>query len=295
MLGVFKKESKQPEMSFDVEQYKKQALRILEVFDSFCSANGLRYSIAYGTMLGAIRHKGFIPWDDDVDVMMPRPDYDRFIKLTKKGLANGYKVISLYNCKNYYLKWAKIIDNNTTLIETFNHKDCILGTFIDVFPIDGLDNNIIIADKSYHSVKKILNKASIVGLNPFSSSISIRNRIKSLFYRLLGYNMNALLLKADQKSSLVPFDMANSVMDYSTINKYRAAFSPFLFNHLITVQFENINVKCLEKYDAYLLMIYGDYMKLPPIELRVSHHYHYFIDLNRRWTMEELRNEETCN
>ena len=117
-----------------LNKYKSKVLEVLKYTIKFCEKNNLKYYLADGSALGCVRHKGYIPWDDDIDIYMPRKDYNRLISLKEKVSLDGYTVKSLKD-KNYYLTFAKIYDSNTTVWE---FKDCpdILGVYVDIFPLD---------------------------------------------------------------------------------------------------------------------------------------------------------------
>ena len=133
----------------NLSEIKKIELDILRAFRSFCEKNSLRYFLAYGTLLGAVRHGGFIPWDDDIDVAMPRTDYERFLKEFRD---ERYEVYDLSK-KGYFYPFAKLCDTTTVLIEEMSVKNSI-GVYIDIFPMDGIADN----DQSQHSKAKRLMK-----------------------------------------------------------------------------------------------------------------------------------------
>ena len=118
-------------------ELRRIQLDLLIAFDKFCAANELHYSLDYGTLLGAVRHQGFIPWDDDIDISMPRPDYDRFLSLTKNGLGI-YEVRSGEYTPGYFYPIAKMIDPRTILVEHTIGDAHIMGVYLDIFPLDGL-------------------------------------------------------------------------------------------------------------------------------------------------------------
>ena len=118
------------------EELKAIQLDLLQKTADFCKENGIRYYLCGGTLLGAIRHKGYIPWDDDIDISMPRPDYDRFISMFNKP-ENDYQVIDMSNNKKYGLPFAKVHDTRTFVDELQYTKDQF-GVYIDIFPIDGV-------------------------------------------------------------------------------------------------------------------------------------------------------------
>ena len=123
-----------------VEELQKIELEILKYIDKVCKENNLTYFLAYGTLIGAIRHKGFIPWDDDVDIQMPRDDYNKLCDILKE--ENGrYKLLDHKEGLGYIYPFAKVIDSNTRLIETGLTETVNMGVYIDIFPIDGTPND----------------------------------------------------------------------------------------------------------------------------------------------------------
>lgn len=126
------------------EEHKKIQLSILRDIDVFCQKNQIKYFLAFGTLLGAIRHKGFIPWDDDIDIAMPRPDYNKFI-LSFNGMVDNLKVLAPEIDLDYYAPYANVYDTRTVLEEKgTSHLKFEIGVKIDVFPIDGVPTNKIV-------------------------------------------------------------------------------------------------------------------------------------------------------
>ena len=121
--------------NYDIKELQQRILNILLEFDKVCARHGLRYCICGGTMIGAVRHKGFIPWDDDLDVSMPRPDYERLIAHAKEWLPEPLEFVCAENDPLYPLPFGKIQDASTTLIER-RHLYYLGGCYIDIFPFD---------------------------------------------------------------------------------------------------------------------------------------------------------------
>ncbi len=120
-----------------LEEQKKIILNILVDFDRVCRNNNIRYTLAYGSLLGAVRHKGFIPWDDDIDIIVAREDYNRLMLILNNELTSNHEFITVKNNKGFSAPLAKIIDNTTVLIQLGKTTDSIsLGAYIDVFVYD---------------------------------------------------------------------------------------------------------------------------------------------------------------
>ena len=126
--------------SYDIDTLHSHILQILLSVDRVCREHGIRYYCWAGTMLGAVRHHGFIPWDDDMDICMPRPDYDRFMFHASEWLPEPLEALSIETSADFPGTFGKIVDSSTTLIER-GHSDYVAGIYIDVFPIDGITGN----------------------------------------------------------------------------------------------------------------------------------------------------------
>ena len=136
-----------------LEELKKVELDILIWFADICEQEKLNYTLSYGTLLGAVRHKGFIPWDDDIDVAMPRPDYEKFIEYCNTHETH-YKLIDIHNDKGYNYLFAKVYDPNTTIVEKYaNRFKANYGVYIDIFPVDGFGDDLDYALKFYNQYK----------------------------------------------------------------------------------------------------------------------------------------------
>ena len=243
------------------QDIKRTSLEILKVVHDFCIKNNIKYSLFFGTLLGAIRHKGFIPWDDDIDIAMPRDDYERFISTFSD--INFY-VVSCKNDHKYYLPWAKVCDKNTLKIENSFHK-YKLGFNIDVFPVDYIDSedNYLSIRRKERNVIKNLNNANFKGKNIF------KNILKSIFIRP---RANIFARKIDNmfvEQSSKKYSLINGV--YNDDLKY--LFEGDIFQDLIEVPFDDYKFLCSALYDEILNVHYGkDYLKLPPQSSRNSTH-----------------------
>ena len=275
---------------------KKFRLKLIETFrafDAFCKRHQIQYYTAGGTLIGAVRHKGLIPWDDDVDVWMLRKDYERF--LTFRGQVEGHYDIMDSRDENYWLlSLAKFVDTDTTLWE-FEHYPCITGVYIDIFPLDECDADKAMAlRKEYdetsfkltyamakHSLRQFVTLLSHRDLGTFKSYLK-----DSLYYRpryqkyLQEYEACVQKIKTSKGEMYVAFD---------GLYQEREIYKKEWLAEIVKLPFEDMEVDAPVGYHEILTQVYGDYMQLPPVEKRVSHHHHYFMDLDRRWTIDEIR------
>lgn len=274
-----------------MDELKTRLLETFKFAKEFFDKHGLRYVGCGGTVLGAVRHGGFIPWDDDIDIYMPRADYNRLIALGAEMKTSGYEVISVAD-EGYYCPFAKISDMRSTVWE-FERLPYIMGVFIDVFPIDEFDESdeVITARQycSHHYFDKYINAVSDYSFGWFvdralhfdvhSMGLYVLNKVRSC--RKEKY-LNAFL---EFEKSYVGGKGDSCVCVTQWEGKI---FRSEWFHDVIEWQFEDTTVTIPRDYDAYLRRLYGDYMQLPPEDKRVSHP-HYFCDLNQRLTISEIK------
>ena len=249
-------------------------LDILKDVHQFCISNNIRYSLAYGTLIGAVRHKGFIPWDDDIDIIMPRPDYEKFCMTFKSG--KSYKVFSPV-MGDSYIGYARVCD----LERTWAHSMpwCIkspTGIWIDIFPIDGLDPEVHGTESDFKRLSD-LNKKRLIGRFPkdnLSRPMPPLRFIRTIAKKVAFCWCNVEKTVSEYEDFIKSKDFNKSEFcgnrsfcAYYHKEKYRRS----LFDDYIDIEFEGSMFKAIAKYDEYLRTIYGDYMKLPPIEKRVRH------------------------
>ena len=126
------------EKKLTVDDARKVELGILKYIDSVCRSNNIPYCLDYGTLLGAIRHKGFIPWDDDIDISMKRDDYERFVELMQSNTPSQYRLLTDKTCEGYYYEYGKMVDTSTRLVETDIMEIPEMGVWVDIFPKDNI-------------------------------------------------------------------------------------------------------------------------------------------------------------
>ena len=280
-----------------LKSYKNKLVDTLASFDAFCSNHALRYFACSGTAIGAIRHKGFIPWDDDVDVYMPRSDYDRLLSL--RHLLNGtnYTVKSLGD-KEYIYAFAKYYDITTTLVETDTFPNCVIGVYVDVFPLDEVSgsfeeiyekkNNYSVEYRHFQDTYLKISKRMILSCLYHRDFI----RLKKLFSILLMSSQRKMIERSKflQIEAEWSKEKGNLVMTHSCIYPLeKELFPKSWFDDYIYVDFENIKIRLSNHYDEYLTHLFGDYMTPPPKENRVSDHSHFYLNLKEGLVATELK------
>lgn len=250
----------------ELEELKRLQLDILSEVDVFCKQHDLCYSLAYGSLLGAVRHKGFIPWDDDIDIWMPRNDYEFFRKN-----FNSRRYFMVDEIDGIPLPYGKVCDSKTQLVEHANHSFS-LGVFIDVFPVDYLPLNMSKAKKIKREIHRLYLLKFIKDIKLNSSRSSTKNvflAISKMFTSIISYRY--ILKKINLLMTGTKIDNSNYMTDYNEFEK-KVIFPLNTFSSMIELSFENKMFWCISCYEEVLKQIYGNYMLLPPEEKRVTHH-----------------------
>lgn len=256
---------------FTLDELKKSELDILVQFDNFCKKENLYYTLAGGTLLGAIRHKGFIPWDDDIDVMMPRDDYNRMLHIlhNKKIATNLDCLIS--GDQNYFYPFAKICNNETVAEMEDNYSKH--GIWIDVFPLDNLPKDDELLQKLFKKTR--FWRAVIISMTTkLNKEKSVKKKIAKLTLQVFAifYGKNNVVKKANEIAQYYNNQdteyIGCSVWGYGPGERLRK--ETYLAS--CDVEFEKYYFKAPKCWEDYLIGIYGDFMKLPPVEKRKSHH-----------------------
>ena len=254
------------------EERKEIIINILIELDKFCKKEKIHYFLTGGTLLGAIRHKGFIPWDDDADVAMLREDYERFNSTFNAEHEGNIKWINIYNTKDYYLPFGKLIDTRTYLLEDYRFA-CGIGVYVDVFPIDNVGDDKKIA------AREIAKRTLVEQLFPrkfekISKEHSLKRNLAIIAASILPNNGYYIAKKKEARIRKV---------SYKKNGKYVANLYGAYGENEITLktnleetketEFEGHMLQIPAGYENYLHGLFGDYMQLPPVEERVTHHH----------------------
>lgn len=254
-------------------------LAMLQTFANFCDKHQLTYYISGGTFLGAVRHQGFIPWDDDIDVAMPRADYEKFLRLYHEA-PEKYKLENFRFSKNYIIYSSRLVDESIKIKSYSTATPQISGAWIDIFPLDGLPNNPIV--RRLHQLRlnylKLLYKLSC-----FDQAVNIVNRKKSFKERLavtLGKHINfskflntrKRLEKLDRALKKYSTPKSKVYMNYMGAYNYRSIMNiKEIYSDGAKYRFENSTFTAPKNYHVYLTQIYGDYLTPPPKGSRNQH------------------------
>ena len=251
---------------------KKIMINILSFLSEYCDNNGLRYFLAYGTLLGAIRHKGFIPWDNDIDIWMPRPDYDKFRELViLKPINENIRCLDYCTIKAF--PFLKVFDYRTILKEHFLVTGDKLGLYVDVFPLDGLPENVS-EKKRILSIAEKYNRCFALGNYRFNTgSNGMVKLLKNVFYpfsRLM--DSKKICQRLDTLCAQYAYDQSMFVGNVVWGYGKKEILKKTWFG-ISTAEFEGKEYKIPSGYDEILKNYYGEYMTLPPKEKRIVHYY----------------------
>lgn len=261
--------------NYDIRPLQLRILKILLAVDKVCKEHNLRYYIMAGTMLGAVRHKGFIPWDDDLDIGMPRRDYDLLMSHSAEWLPQPYEAVCAENDRDYPLPFAKIQDAGTTLIERM-HLKYLGGVYLDVFPLDGVPEGSLsqrIHFARYEFYKRVL---YFIFRDPYKHGRGPGSWLPLLCRKLfttagVQRSIRGILTKYD-------FDGSRLVCDYD--DGMKGIMPKTELGAPTPVLFEGEEVWGVQSYDAYLTRKYGEYMIIPKQGGQRQHNFHY-LDLNK--------------
>lgn len=258
-----------------IEELLQLQLDILRDVDAFCRRNGIDYFLVGGTGIGAVRHGGYIPWDDDIDIGMTRPNYNRFIEQFN-GAFQNLKVYSPEINSEYYAPYANVCDTRTLLIETSNsHRNNEIGVKIDIFPYDGIPSDRV----SFDIVRKKARRLNAFSYFKRRHIIKGRNDdlatiVSSAFWKMFLFPVRYSVLqkRIHELAELIPYEEAEYLDKIVFPYKKNMPCKKAIFESYIDMNFENLTVRNIADYDVYLKSVFGDYMVLPPENQRIANH-----------------------
>lgn len=262
----------------NIELLHEIDLNIVKEVVKICDQNNLKYYMLGGTMLGAVRHRGFIPWDDDIDLGMPRKDYDRFILIAKSKLPKNLRLINYKTDPNYQYYITRILDTNTKVEEErIGNDNKYTNASIDIFPIDGTPNNKFLRRIYFF---RVLYHRALMSLC-YKDSIDrkrSRNKIEKIFLWIMEkLPIEKITTPFEQKEKIDVLLRKQKIEGSKYIGNIMGAYRTreivpaCFYGKGKMYQFENIQLRGVDKYDEYLRWTYGDYMKIPPEDKRKTH------------------------
>ena len=263
--------------NYNINDVHKHILRIAKTLHSVCQEHNLRYYIWAGTMIGAIRHKGFIPWDDDIDIAMPRADYNLLIKNAKQWLPQPFEFVCAENDDQYPLPFGKIQDASTTLIERM-HLKYIGGIYLDVFPIDGAPEGWLKRKKHFAKYEYYKRVLYLIHRDPYKHGHGPSSWLPLLCRKI--YNMKQIQEHIKTLLQKYDYDKCRLVADYDDGSKGTLLKSTLGTPTPYT--FEDTMLNGVADYNTYLSNKYGNYMAIPPLEQQRQHNFHY-LDLEHSY------------
>lgn len=258
-------------MEITQEQIKDIANGILKYIKQVCQQNNITFFLAYGTALGAVRHAGFIPWDDDIDIFMTRENYDKFASVVNEQPNSNYRLLYLDEPK-YTLPLAKVIDKRTVLHQDRQREFIPLGIYVDVFIIDNIPDAPKARSSYYKNLDFLLRYWNIFQYKREYPKKGVGNKLKRMVYDRINPRWFSVAIDKLAKKYNSKFTQQVGVMTYPGINRQVNCFPRKWIESVTTVSFEGEEYPVFGDIDEFLTQLYGDWRSFPPIEKRVSHH-----------------------
>lgn len=251
-------------LDYNLRDLQSRLLQNLKEVDRVCRQHNLCYYIEAGTMLGAVRHGGFIPWDDDVDIVMPRPDYDTLLRHSKEWFSAPYVMMSGASHEGYIHPFAKLVDSSTTVVE----RGVRLGVYVDIFPIDGMTENRCAQRRHlrrYHRLRKML---YFVCRDPYKHGHGVSSWLPLICKKIYSYrSIHDAIIKMQKQ-----YDYSLCTMTIDHDFNARGIMPKSYYGTPTEIEFEGHRFFGVEHPHEYLSQVYGpDYMTPPPPESRHQH------------------------
>lgn len=274
-------------MEYTIKQIQMKILDIFIEIDKICNKHHLNYFAIGGTCLGAVRHQGFIPWDDDMDIAMPRKDYETFKEIAKHEFPENLKIFDIHMSEHYECLFMKVHDINTTFIHKglSKYPDRYTGIFVDIMPLDGIPDDEMKRKTYFLKLRNLLRLNFYRKYSAYSMPYGLKKKAKRfihLCFQFLPAEIFSEKYEALQKK--YDFETSKDLCYGWSFRAEKVIFSKADFCDYILMPFENYQIRCPIGYDNFLKKLYGNYMELPPLEKRIQVHDVDIIDLERPYT-----------
>lgn len=258
------------------KESKKMLVEILRYFDTLCRKNKIKYTLIGGSLIGAIRHNGMIPWDDDIDVILTQKEYKKLLKVVQKDDDEVYKFYDYNQDKTSYYPFLKLIDTRTTVEDGFKTIENY-GAYLDIFCLNNITENKILSQIHYY--KFMLYKIIISGF----ATLTYTEKTKYSFYKKIGkiiaeiIGINFILKRYNKLANKYNNKETSKVIsNWPCYSFEKDIFDSNDFEEYIDCEFDGVKSMIIKNYDKVLTHIFGDYMKLPPKEQRVNHNMNFY-------------------
>lgn len=259
---------------YDIRELQLHILKMLLVFDKICREHNLHYYILFGTMLGAVRHKGFIPWDDDIDVGVPRGEYQLLIEHAGDWFPEPFEFLCYETNPDFVFGFGKMQDAGTTIIER-GHIPFLGGAYIDIFPIDGISSCALMQRVQYLRYSYFKKVCYLLQRDPYKHGHGCSSWIPLLTRKL--YTAETAMRGFRKVMSTYSYDKSTYV---SALNDGMTSVMPkSVLGRPTPIEFEGHTVMGVEHPDDYLSREFGDYMRIPDEKHRISHNF-FYLDLH---------------
>lgn len=273
-------------------KYKEVLLKTLKFFDEFCTEHNLNYFASSGTAIGAVRHNGIIPWDDDIDVYMLRKDYNRLLELRNELLAYGYRICALGDKECIY-PFIKFYDANTTYIEDAYTSRCSIGVFIDIFALDEVSGTPEEVEKRKEKYLKLY-KDFLISFR-YPDWENVKDWLKNRYYRTLAISALPHSIKKRIRERFISYESewSRDSGDFLYFHGCflgidRELFPKEWFQNYHYVPFDSYRIRVNDNVHEYLSLLFGDYMTPPPVEKRNERHRYLYLNLKEGLPAEEV-------
>lgn len=262
-------------MEYELKDLQTVLLYIAKEIKRVCEKNNIKYTMIGGTLIGAVRHKGFIPWDDDMDFVMTRENFDRFVKCCKNQLGDEFEVQNWKTDPHYGFGFCKIILKNTEVVEKGKENmQCRKNAFVDVIPFDRMPQNKLLQYKQDYLIRfyrnLVLMKSDKNIIEAFPPKMRAKRKATAALFGFI--SRKTAIRRLEHQLRLYKNDKnADYTSMLGSYGYQKEITSKKLFDEYVQLPFEDTEFMAIKNYDIYLTQVFGDYMQLPPEEKRVNH------------------------